>query len=130
MSQTQATLNKLYEDYPHIDTILDIAQLYTDYQQKKYAYPWIQKALNENPDNLEALELMGLYQFEIQHYDQALQCFNAILDEEPYDVNSWQNLARCYAQTKEYDKMFEAIDFAMVADETNLTTWKLKVDCH
>lgn len=34
MSQTQATLNKLYEDYPHIDTILDIAQLYTDYQQK------------------------------------------------------------------------------------------------
>lgn len=130
MSQTQATLNKLYEDYPHIDTILDIAQLYTDYQQKKYAYPWIQKALNENPDNLEALELMGLYQFEIQHYNQALQCFNAILDEEPYDVNSWQNLARCYAQTKEYDKMFEAIDFAMVADETNLTTWKLKVDCH
>ena len=57
MSQTQATLNKLYEDYPHIDTILDIAQLYTDYQQKKYAYPWIQKALNENPDNLEAWNL-------------------------------------------------------------------------
>lgn len=129
-NETQQLFNDLYESYPETDTALDIAQLYMDYQMKDYAYPWIQKALRQEPDNLEAIELMACFQYASQNIDEAIDLFNQILDEEPYNLTAWQNLARCYVYKDDLTKALEAIDFAMVADENDLTNWRLKGECH
>lgn len=119
-----------YEDYPHIETSLDIAQLYMDYQMKSEAYPWLLKAYKEDPENPETIELMASFQYASENFDEAVKLFNRILDEFPYNVDAWLNLARCHIRMNQIEQAFEALDFALAIDDTNLIAWELKAHCY
>lgn len=119
-----------YEDYPHIETLLDIAQLYMDYQMKNEAYPWLLKAYKENPDNPETIELMASFQYASENFDEAVKLFNRILDEFPYNIDAWLNVARCHIRMNQIEQAFEALDFALAIDDTNLIAWELKAHCY
>lgn len=119
-------LNQLYQDEKNTDTMLDIAHLYMDGHQKKNAYYWLQKASNEDPDNLGLLEELASYHFSFGNVEEAVDLYNRLLDEAPYTIDFWHNLIRCYLRMYKPEKAMEAIDFAMAIDDTNLITWELK----
>ena len=117
----------LYEQNPYIGTMLDIAQMYVDYQLYNYAYPWIQQAFAQEPDNLEAIELMAIFHYySTKNFEEASRLFNKVLDESPYNLMAWQNLARCYLRMNELEKAADAIDFAITVDEIHPINIELK----
>lgn len=126
--ESHKIFGKLYQENPDIDTALDIAQICMDYREKDMAYPWILDAMELDPDDLAATELMATYQYESGNMDEAARLFNILLDDDPYSVEQWQNLADCHMQLEQMDKALEAIEYALAIDENNLTSWALKAD--
>ena len=123
----EQSIATLYEENPYIETMLDIAQLYVDYQLYNYAYPWIQQASAQEPNNLEAIELMAIFHYySTGNFEEAARLFNKVLDESPYNLMAWQNLARCYLRMNELEKAADALDFALTVDDTHPTNTELK----
>ncbi len=123
----EQSIATLYEENPYIETMLDIAQLYVDYQLYNYAYPWIQQASAQEPNNLEAIELMAIFHYySTENFEEAARLFNKVLDESPYNLMAWQNLARCYLRMNELEKAADALDFALTVDDTHPTNTELK----
>ena len=117
----------LYDEHPYIDTMFDIAQLYLDYELYDYAYPWIQRAYAQEPDNIEAIEQMALFHYySAENYEEAARLYRKVVDESPYDLMAWQNLARCYLRMNNIEKAAEAIDFAQTIDDTHPINYELR----
>ena len=87
-----------YEENPYIETLFDIGQLYLDYRMKNEAYPWILKAFKQEPENPEAIELMASFQYMSENWPEAEKLYNRLLDEFPYNTDTWLNLSKCHYQ--------------------------------
>ncbi len=100
-------------------TALDIAELYISYQVKEKALFWIKKAGPNDYKDLERTAVYAKYYLLIGNYKKAAECFSKELDEEPYNLEAWQSLIRCYIFSDEPEKIQNALEFAMAIDDTN-----------
>lgn len=117
------------EEENDIMTVLDIADIYMDTNVPKHAYRWLQKAYSQAPDNIEVLESMADYYYSFQSIEQAIVFYNKLLDENPYNIDYWIELTRCYLQTGEAERGMEAVEFALAIDDQNLTCIEMKGYC-
>ena len=119
-----------YEENPYIETLFDIGQLYLDYRMKNEAYPWILKAFKQEPENPEAIELMASFQYMSENWPEAEKLYNRLLDEFPYNTDTWLNLSKCHYQQGQIEQAIEALDFALAIDDTSLFARELKAHCY
>ena len=119
-----------YEENPYIETLFDIGQLYLDYRMKNEAYPWILKAFKQEPENPEAIELMASFQYMSENWPEAEKLYNRLLDEFPYNIDTWLNLSKCHYQQGQIEQAIEALDFALAIDDTSLFARELKAHCY
>lgn len=117
------------EEEEDIITFLDIADIYMDANLGKQAYRWLQKAYSQAPNDIEVLESMADYHYSFQSIEQATVFYNKLLDENPYNIDYWIELTRCYLQTGEVERGMEAVEFALAIDDQNLTCIEMKGYC-
>jgi len=107
-------------DAPELDTLSDhinIANLFLLYGYYDDALAHIQKALKEDPNDemaqsIYADTLRGLGEFEM-----AEDVYNIMLDKDPYSAPNWFGLAQCYFSRFEYEKVFDAVNYAIISDD-------------
>lgn len=111
-------------------TILDIADIYMDYNLDKQAYQWLKKAYKIEPDSAEVWHSLFDYHYTFGNLNKAIFYCNKLLDENAYEIDSWLNLTRCYIKQFKYREALDAIDFALAIDENHLTALELKGLCY
>ena len=111
------------------DVLLDIAFLYLDSGMPEEAYKWAFPLFDDYSDDWEVRDFMLQYAYNTQNYDQAIGLINKNLDENPYRVRDWLDLARCYISLDMPEKAFEAIDFALAVNGENVTALQLRMLC-
>src|SRR5688572_14674333 len=76
-----------------------------------------QKALDEIPDNSKALNSLGLAQYQLQRYDDALKTYIRVAKVMPEDPVAFEKIAQIYERQGDLN---EAIQAAMQAAELYL----------
>lgn len=76
-----------------------------------------EKAINEFPDNTKALNSLALAQYQLQHYDDALNTYIRVAQVSPEDALAFEKIAQIYERQ---GRLNEAIQTAMQAAELYL----------
>lgn len=104
------------EDTDEIDC-LDIGILCCDIGFYERALYWLEKCLEFNPENEDAvLTICECYQ-SLGRYNETIALYNKLIDKDPYSAEFWAGLGKSYFYLGEHDKAIEASDFAIVSDE-------------
>lgn len=97
-------LDELYERTTDADTLIDMAKLYEDMDNKDKAMQCLEMADQISPNNPDvSISLLSIL-IDAGKYDDAIELCNQIIDEDPYSFHAWMKIAECYSATSKHDK--------------------------
>ena len=101
------------------DYVLDVVNLYTDYNYNEKALEWMMRAKQENTEDFK--ELMGRTLFGLGKYDDSERIFNELIDRNPFQKRYWNALASTQYMKEDYGA---AVTAANTPSPSTLTTPK------
>lgn len=107
----------------------DIVSLFTDYALYDYAQKWLDKALCIEPDYKDFLEQQADLYFAIQDYQKATDQYNLLLDESPYEIYYWEQLALIAYRQEEWPKALECFEYMEAIDPLYDSLGLIKAEC-
>lgn len=135
MDEAERILSKVADDEDYdIDTLLDILEIYTDFNREYYANLWYTWIVNEFDDEEEEAhrenqryrDVLCDYFIAFDTPAAAIPLLQKTLDQFPYSVQHWVELGKCYVKTEDTEKAHEAFDFALAIDDKNSEAWAMK----
>lgn len=97
--------------------IIDICYAYLDNDILREASRWLQKGKAKYNDKEPFIALKSDFYYHVEEYQKAIDCYNQLIDLNPYSPIYWTGIARCYQALKDYGKAIDACDYALVSDE-------------
>ena len=85
-----------------------------EYERMFYA---LRAAIDLAPDNVVALERLGVCIELSRKYEESIEIHEAILERDAYSAVAWFNLGQAHAYLGEYEEAISAYEFAFVIDE-------------
>lgn len=107
----------------------DIIVRLMDNRQYELAQEWLTKAQTISPDSRNFIELQADLYFDTGSSDVAIEWYNRLLDDFPYDTYYWEQLGRIYYEQTEYQKARECFDFIEAIDSGNRTAQMMRAGC-
>ena len=92
------------------DSPLAPFQKLIDEQKYQQAITELDKALEDEPDNADLLNLMAYSQRQLEHYEIALECYQKALQVEPRHRGANEYLGELYLQIGQLDKAEERLE--------------------
>jgi tetratricopeptide (TPR) repeat protein len=114
VSEAEMILDTISEEDQNV--YVDIAGLYIQIDNIPKGLFWFQKALALNPDNEDIVWTIAECCAGIGRYEEAIQYYNQLIDQQPYSSDYWTGLAKVYFAQEHYDKTIEACDFALIGE--------------
>jgi len=105
----------------------DIISQFIDNRWYDYAQHWLNKALSEDPESRNFLEMQADVYFDTQAYDLAIDLYNRLLDDFAYDVYYWEQLAQIYMVQGNTEKLIECCDFIEAIDSNDKMATTIRV---
>lgn len=100
-----------------IEVLLQLADVYEDWQRYDDVFKCLQQCLALEPNNEEALNRVN-YCVEItQKYEESVTFHQQLIDEHPYSYMAWYNLACAYTGLELYEKAVEALEYVLAINE-------------
>ena len=87
----QEAYKKLNDEDDLADFVLDVANMYADYDQPALARQWLNKS--DEPHLADYKEIEGRIAISQGQYKKSEDIFNKLLDENPYSTPYWNHLA-------------------------------------
>ncbi|MCQ2110669.1 MAG: tetratricopeptide repeat protein [Bacteroidaceae bacterium] len=112
---------------PDNGLLSDIIVQLMDNRAFQIAQKWISKAIMQDPDSRNFLELQADLFFETQDYSLAIDLYNRLLDDFAYDSYYWEQLAQIYFNQEDYAKLSESLDFLEAIEPDNSLARILRV---
>lgn len=109
--------------------INDIIVQYMDNRQYKHAQKWLDKASLDNNDSRNFIELQADLYFDTNNTEMAIESYNRLLDDFPYDTYYWEQLGRIYYEKEDFPKAKECYEFIEAIDDTNKSAKMIKAEC-
>lgn len=97
--------------------IIDICYAYLDNDMVEEATKWLDYGEGMCTDEEPFVALKADYYYHIEENQKAIDCYNKLIDINPYSPIYWTGMARCYIALEAFDKAIEACDYALVSDE-------------
>ncbi len=98
-----------YQDY-----VLDVANIFTDYDINDKALEWMMRARQENSDDFK--EMMARTLFGLGKYDDSERLFNELLDRDPFQKRYWNALASTQYMKEDYSGAITSSEYAIAID--------------
>lgn len=117
------------EDADDLSSIMDIVYLYIDMGYPEEAKKWLDKGEEGYSHEEDYIGLVADYMLATHQIDEAIICFNKLIDKSPFDPGFWMGLAKCYFFKEDMDKCLEACDFALAADDKFGEAYAYKAHC-
>lgn len=126
LEEANQIFTELYEEENSMQCILDIYNIYTDHQKMEDAIKWLHLASKKNPENPTVNMLFGNYYSLHHEKEKALAYYNKSLDKEPYSIECWYNIAKCYFYSDNFEEAINALDYCLAIDPNDVPSLKLK----
>lgn len=97
------------DDIP--DYILDVATLFTDYNNTELAQSWLD--LSDESDLGDYQELEGRIAFGKGNYEKSERIFERLLDKDPYSGRLWNSLASAQFMREHIDDSISSSEFSI-----------------
>ena len=113
LAQYEIDVEKLARDFPSDPGVQgELGQVYYAIHQPEQAEVYYDRALDEDPTNLTALNGLGLALLEMHRYSDAVKMFDRCLAIEPPSFQCENNLGATYLQADELNRAKVALDKA------------------
>jgi tetratricopeptide (TPR) repeat protein len=96
---------------------IDIGVLCSDFEVYDKAIYWLNRSLEIDPEDEDALVAICDCYVHTKQYDAAIPLYNKLIDKNPYSSHYWSGLALSHFYMGRFDKAIEACDFALVIDD-------------
>lgn len=106
-------------DKDDLYNIIEIAYSYLDSDRIDKARWWIDHGKELYPDDPSFLGVLSDYYVCLGEWEKAAECYNTLIDTNPYSAQYWLSLAKAYLGMKQPGKALEACDYALVSEEQN-----------
>jgi tetratricopeptide (TPR) repeat protein len=107
----------LFEGAEKIELLFELADVYDDYEEFDKVFDCLQKILESEPNNEEALYKICFWTDFTGRNEESIRLHQFIIDEYPYNELAWFNLAAAYQGLKLYEKAIDAYQYAITIDE-------------
>jgi tetratricopeptide (TPR) repeat protein len=111
----QALMN--FEGDEKIDLLLELADVYDDYENFEKVFDCLKAILEQDPNNEEALYKICFWTDFTGRNDESIELHLKIIDENPYSELAWFNLGAAYQGIKLYEKAIDAYKYVIAIDE-------------
>ena len=96
-----------------VELIVDIAELLIDYGLYTEATYFLNHVPDGHSEKPHALELMAECHFQNHDYDKAVEESNKLIDLDPYNQRSWEQMANIRQMQGNFQEMRECADYAL-----------------
>ena len=101
----------LEDDEDKADFLIDVANLYADYELMEYAQQWL--SLSEEYDSTDYKELQGRIAMGLGDYEESNRIYNELIDRNPYSFTYWNQLASSQLLHNEIMESIQSSEFAL-----------------
>ena len=98
-----------YQDY-----VVDVANIYADYNYPEKAMQWMARARQE--DSPEFKELMARTLFGLGKYKDSEKLWGELIDADPFSKHYWNALANTQFMSENYSGSVESSEYAIAID--------------
>ncbi len=88
--------------------------IYERMQQYDSMYLALKQALQFNPNHTEALDKIWLCIEMSRKFDESIELYSQVIDQDPYSYNAWYNLGHAYTYFGDYENAIEAYEYAFI----------------
>lgn len=120
----------------HIQTTQDIIELFEDYEYYNEAIQIAEEEIMlakeqgwRRKEQRCCLDLLLNCYLNGNHFDKAIDIFNHLLDEAPYDADLWMRLGDTYFRSGDQGKAIDAFDYALAIDPDYKEVYYWKGKC-
>jgi len=114
-------LKRAAEKNPSADSLSRLADAYEQMKEPGLAADALRHALELNPPNAQDLaRRMALLLISAERYDDALEAYRDMANEDPADADAYLRMSQIYRQKKDMAKAREASDKAKGIDPNNV----------
>lgn len=100
-----------------LGNIIDIIYMYMNMDQPLKAKKWLEQGLSIYGEDESLLPIAADCHITFHELDQAIECYNKLIDINPYSASYWTGLAQCYMMQGEFNKAIDACEYALISDE-------------
>lgn len=109
-----------YADKEELEQIhLLKAFIYDHQEQFDSMFDSLKEALLINPRNAEALTQMWLAAAYSERYEESIMVHEAVLDEDPYSFQAWQNLGHAHNGMRNFEEAIFAYEYSTITNPEN-----------
>ena len=105
------------EDKEELANIVEASYAFIDMGYPEKAAKWLERGKGKYDEEEAFLAVCADCYYAQQQFEKASECYNQLIDKNPYSPAYWYGLARCYFDQEQLDKAIEACDYAIVSDE-------------
>src|SRR5690606_2498914 len=116
------------QDLP--DLYLELADIYEEREMYDEVFENLNKALELEPENEEALNRMWFCVEFTERYEESILLHTKLIDDKPYSYLAWFNLAHAYSGIGLFEKAIEAFEFALAINEDYEYAYKDAADIY
>jgi putative membrane protein len=102
-----------------VQMLTDIAIEFLEENEAEKALPFVQWALQLDPDDVNALNEMAYCQECLGNFDESIAYYERYSKQFPFSDRAWDNLGNVHLQKGNYSKAVEAFDFALTLNGEN-----------
>jgi tetratricopeptide (TPR) repeat protein len=102
------------DDEDRDDFILDVAMLFADYDKIELAQQWL--ARSKDVDEPDYKELQGIIAMSKGNYAESERIFNKLIDDNPYSVPYWNQLASSQYMRNDPAASVESSSYSLAID--------------
>ncbi len=131
IEENRRLVEEIVQTEPEItyDTALDIAEMYYEAGYYHLAEPWLERC--NTPQYAEFSRAAGELAdclFRRGELEAAIAVMNKSLDEDPYDAESWVQLAKIQYTAKKDNEALESCDYAIAANKEYAEAYSVRFD--
>ena len=116
-----AWLQRAFQADPRLERInYDLGVASLDRMDLQNAESFAHKAVDEHPDDLNALHLLASVAGKLSHWQQALEVYQKILKLNAKDAEALLGLGRCQLELKQYQDAIDTLQNQLEVDPANI----------
>ena len=106
--------------YMDSDELVDVADYYMSQGKHKEAIKATELALELHPDAQDPVTMMADILFETQQWRDSIKWLNRVLDNDPFDVQAWLNIADAQIQCDMFAEALDSAEYTLAIQPDNI----------
>jgi len=106
-----------------VSLLMNTATELMEHNEYLCALPYIQKALEADPDDIEIVNEMAFCYERSGHLDESLVFYEQYVKQDPFSDNVWYNIGTVHARKNDYEQALQAFHFAITLNDRHASAY-------